>query len=178
MSTRRNFVKMLAGASLAPSVLRASRALDAAPAETASFAAKVHLEPFDYQGVRLLDGMLKTQYDRTRAFYFGISNDDILKGFRERAGLPAPGQNMGGWAQDSTSGVFGQWISGMARMSKATGDTEMRDKAAALMNGWAEAYRKDGIPLSSRRSSQGADRVHYSYEKTICGLVDLGKYGG
>ena len=178
MNTRRDFVKMVAGASLAPSVGRVSRALDVAPSGTAGLTAKVYLEPFDYQGVRLLDGMLKAQYDRTRAFYFGMSNDAILKGFRERAGLAAPGESMGGWAQDSTSGVFGQWLSGMARMYRATGDTEMRDKAVALMNGWAEAYRKDGIPLRSRRSSQGADRVHYSYEKTICGLVDLGKYGG
>jgi uncharacterized protein len=169
---------MAAGACLAPSVFRVSQALDAAPAETASLVPKVYLEPFDYQGVRLLDGMLKAQYDRTRDYYFQISNDDILKGFRERAGLPAPGQSMGGWAQDSTSGVFGQWLSGMARMYKATGDTEMRDKAAVLMNGWAEAYRKDGIPVASRRSTQGPDRVHYSYDKTVCGLVDMGKYGG
>lgn len=176
MSTRRNFVKMVTGASLAPSVLRASHAFIPAPAATPNLAAKVYLQPFDYQGVRLLDGMLKTQYDRTRAYYFAISNDDILKGFRERAGLPAPGQSMGGWAQDSTSGVFGQWLSGMARMYKATGDTEMKDKATALMNGWAEAYSKDGIPVASRRSSLGPTRVHYSYEKTMCGLVDMARY--
>ena len=141
MSTRRDFVKMAAGATLAPSVLHASRAFGAAapPAETSGLAAKVHLEPFDYQGVRLLDGMQKGQYDRTREYYSKIPNNDILKGFRERAGLPAPGREMGGWAQVDTSGVFGQWLSGMARMYKATGDTEMRDKATLLMNGWAEA---------------------------------------
>ena len=176
MSTRRDFVKMAAGASLAPSVLHASQALNAMPTKTTGFAAKVYLEPFDYQGVRLLDGMLKAQYDRTREYYYKIPNDDILKGFRERAGLAAPGQAMGGWAQESTSGVFGQWLSGMARMYKATGDTQMRDKAAALMNGWAEAYRKDGQPVTSRRKELGPSRVHYSYDKTVCGLVDMAKY--
>ncbi|HEV2463378.1 MAG TPA: beta-L-arabinofuranosidase domain-containing protein [Acidobacteriaceae bacterium] len=178
MSTRRDFVKMVAGASLAPSVLRASKAFGATPTETGGLAARVYLEPFDYQGVRLLDSMLKSQYDRTREYYFKIPNDDILKGFRERAGLPAPGQEMGGWAQDDTSGVFGQWLSGMARMYKATGDTEMREKAAALMNGWAEAYRKDGIPISSRHRALNGSRTHYSYDKTVCGLVDMGKYAG
>ena len=178
MSTRRDFVKMVAGASLAPSVLRASKAFGATPTETGGLAARVYLEPFDYQGVRLLDGMLKSQYDRTREYYFKIPNDDILKGFRERAGLPAPGQEMGGWAQDDTSGVFGQWLSGMARMYKATGDTEMREKAAALMNGWAEAYGKDGIPISSRHRALNGSRTHYSYDKTVCGLVDMGKYAG
>src|SRR5690348_14141697 len=120
--------------------------------------------------------MLKSQYDRAREYYYKIPNDDILKGFRERAGLAAPGQAMGGWAQASTSGVFGQWLSGMARMYKATGDTQMRDKAALLMNGWAEAFRKDGQPVTSRRKELGASRVHYSYDKTICGLVDMAKY--
>jgi DUF1680 family protein len=175
MSTRRDFVKIVVGASLAPSMLRASQAFNA-PAKTAGLAAKVYLAPFDYQGVRLLDGMLKTQYDRTRDYYYKIPNDDILKGFRVRAGLQAPGQDMGGWAVVDTSGVFGQWLSGMARMYKATGDTEMKEKAAALLNGWAEAYRKDGIPAASRRPGFKSDRMHYAYDKTVCGLVDMGKY--
>ena len=178
MSTRRDFVKMVAGASLAPSALRVSQASNPTPAKTAGLAAKVYLEPFDYQGVHLLDGMLKSQYDRTREYYFKIPNDDILKGFRERAGLPAPGQAMGGWAIESTSGVFGQWISGMARMYKATGDTEMRDKAAAIMNGWAEAYQKDGIPFTTRRKELGVNKSHYAYDKTVGGLVDMCKYTG
>lgn len=177
MSTRRDFVKMVAGASLAPSVLRASQAFQAR-AETAGLAAKLYLEPFDYQGVRLLDGMLKTQYDQTREYYFKIPNDDILKGFRQRAGLPAPGQDMGGWAIVDTSGVFGQWLSGMARMYRATGDTEMKEKAAALLTGWAEAFRKDGVPSNSRRPGFHPDRMHYAFDKTLCGMVDMGKYAG
>jgi hypothetical protein len=39
------------------------------PTKTAGFVAKLYLEPFDYQGVRLLDGMLKSQYSRTRDYY-------------------------------------------------------------------------------------------------------------
>jgi len=38
---------MAAGMSLAPAVLRASQVLNAMPAKTAGFAAKVYLEPFD-----------------------------------------------------------------------------------------------------------------------------------
>lgn len=176
MSTRRDFVKMAAGVSLAPSVLRASRAFNAA--EEVRPVPKNNIEPFDYQGVRLLDGMLKSQYDRTREYYHRIPNDDILKGFRERAGLPAPGQNMGGWAQRDSSHAFGQWVSGMARMYKATGDTEMKEKAAVLVNGWGETFRKDGIPVTFRRPSVGNDRTHYAYDKTVGGLVDVGKYAG
>ncbi len=174
MSTRRDFVKMVAGASLAPTSLRMAEAFTtSAPS---GLTAKVHLEPFDYQGVRLLDSMFKTQYDQTRDYYFKISNDDALKGFRDRAGLPAPGTSMGGWAIESTSGIFGQWISGMARMSAATGDKEMQAKAAILMNGWAEAFQKDGIPFTSRRKEINTGKSHYAFDKTVCGLVDMCKY--
>jgi hypothetical protein len=110
-------VKMVAGASLAPSILRASQA-----AETAGLAAKVYLESLDYQGVRLLDGMLKTQYDRTREYYLKIPNDDILKGFRQRAGLPAPGQDIGGWAQVKLGASDVQWFLKAAKQLRPLGD--------------------------------------------------------
>ncbi len=177
MSTRRDFVKMVAGASLAPSGLRMAEALTTTSSAAAAtgLVAKTYLEPFDYQGVRLLDSVFKSQYDRTRDYYFGVSNDDILKGFRDRVGLPAPGQVLGGWAQVDSSGIFGQLISGMVRMYKATGDTEMRDKAVFLMNGWGETFKKDGIPGTSRRKT-GVEHTHYAFEKTMCGLVDVAKY--
>jgi len=81
-----------------------------------------YLQPFNYEGVRLLEGRLKKQLTETRDFYLAIPDDDILKGFRQQAGLPAPGEDMGGWCSKDTSVVFGQWLSGMARLSRATGD--------------------------------------------------------
>lgn len=48
--------------------------------------------------------------------YFGLTNDDILHGFRAGA-------------------ILGQWLSGMARMSLATDDQALRGKAVALMDG-------------------------------------------
>jgi hypothetical protein len=86
--------------------------------------------------------MFKQQYDATRDYYFNLSNDDVLKGFRERAGMSAPGKSLGGWyggdpppEKDYPQGwpdflfsrgdmfnTFGQWLGGMARMSRATGD--------------------------------------------------------
>ena len=115
----------------------------AAPAPSSN-SSRIVLQPFDYQGVRLLKSRWLDQVQGAREFYLGLSDDDILHGFRAAAGLPAPGQALGGWARTDTSGIFGQWLSGMARMSRATGDTALRDKAARLMTEWGKTVKPDG----------------------------------
>jgi hypothetical protein len=67
-----------------------------------------------------------------------VPNDDILKGFRREAGLPAPGNDMRGWCSKTSAVIFGQLLSGMSRLSRATGDDELRDKAITLFEGWRE----------------------------------------
>ena len=74
------------------------------------------ISAFDYNGVRLHDSRWNDQYLHGREFYFNVSNDDILHGFRAKAGLPAPGKPLGGWCDEDSSTVFGQWLSGMSRM--------------------------------------------------------------
>jgi hypothetical protein len=143
------------------------------PGEVAS-EAQFHLEPFDYSGVRLLDGMLKKQYEATRDFYFKIPNDDILLGFRRRAGQPAPGNELPGWYGQDEFNAFPQWLSGMSRMAKATGDKEILNKATLLMREWAKTIEPNGYFYYSRNPIA----PHYTYEKTVCGLVDLYHYGG
>ncbi len=49
---------------------------------------KLLLEPFEYNEVKLQAGPLKKQFDEVESYYLAIPNDDILKGFRVRAGLP------------------------------------------------------------------------------------------
>ncbi len=48
------------------------------------------LETFDYEGVRLLPSRFRRQVERARAVYGSIPGDDILKGFRQAAGLRHP----------------------------------------------------------------------------------------
>jgi hypothetical protein len=132
------------------------------------------LQAFDYEGVQLNGGMLKEQLQRTRAFYLGIPDDDILKGFRKRAGLNAPGDDMGGWCEHDTAVVFGQWLSGMARLSKACDDADLKKKSIELMKAWAIAFAKDGKPYASKTPKAS----HYLFDKTLCGLVDMHHYLG
>jgi hypothetical protein len=124
------------------------------------------LQPFDYDGVRLLPSRFQAQVERACEVYGAMPNDDILKGFRRNAGLPAPGQDMRGWCSRTTSGIFGQLLSGMARMSRATGERALGEKAVALLDGWSETLRPGG----------DARMRPYDWEKLTCGLVDLHLY--
>ncbi len=132
------------------------------------------IEPFDYRGVRLDDGPLKQQVDETRAFYLTISDDDLLKGFRTRAGKPAPGKDLGGWYSSDTFHVFGQVVSGLARLYAATGDPACRDKANRLISEWATCIEPDGYFYASRKPNA----PHYIYDKMLWGLLDAHAYCG
>jgi len=128
----------------------------------------VRLQPFNYRGVRLRKSRWLDQYQAARDYYLEVSNDDILQGWRAAAGLPAPGKPLGGWCAKNSDTVFGQWLSGMARMYCATGDAPLRDKAAWLLSEWAKTIKPGGD------SNMGL----YAYEKLVCGLVDMQEYAG
>ena len=123
---------------------------------------------FDYDGITLLPSRFQEQVARAREVYYGLPNDDVLHGFRQQAGLPAPGNGMRGWCARTSAVIFGQLLSGMARLSRATGDEALRQKAIALFEGWRETIGPDG----------DARMWPYAWEKLVCGLVDLQQYAG
>jgi DUF1680 family protein len=129
---------------------------------------RMRIEPFNYRGVRLRPSRWRDQYEAGRDYYLGVSNDDILHGWRAAAGLPAPGKPLGGWCATNSNTVFGQWLSGMSRIYCATGDQPLRDKCAYLLSEWAKTIKPDG--------DCGMDL--YAYEKLVCGLVDMQEYAG
>jgi DUF1680 family protein len=174
----REFIKKaLLGTAAAPFIARNIQNSALAHAGKTSSGPKRFLEPFNYDGVRLLDGMLRKQYMAARDYYFDLHNDDILKGFRRRAGLPTPGNDMGAWGSEDTGMVFGQWLSGMARMYKATGDVAMRDKAVYLMREWAKTIEPDGTSYYPTLAKE-LRFSHYGWDKLVYGLVDLYEYCG
>ena len=93
----------------------------------------------------------------------------MLKGFRRRAGKPAPGAELGGWYSSDIFHVFGQILSGLARLHAATGDPACREKAEALLDGWAECIEPDGYFFYSRKPNA----PHYIYDKMVGGLTDM-----
>ncbi|MFI5457660.1 MAG: beta-L-arabinofuranosidase domain-containing protein [Isosphaerales bacterium] len=130
---------------------------------------RLAMEPFGYHGVSLDEGLLRRQVDAARDDYLRIPNDDLLKGFRQRVGRPAPGSNLGGWYSSDIFHVFGQVLSGLARLYAATGDPACREKAEALLQGWAECIEPDGYFFYSRKPNA----PHYIYDKMVGGLVDM-----
>ena len=126
------------------------------------------LSRFDYRDVRLTGGDLKRQIDEVAAQYLAIPNDDLLKGFRQRAGLPAPGADLGGWYTAGTFHPFGQYLSGLARLHAATGNHALRVKLIALIDGWAETIAPDGFFFYAHKPHA----AHYVYEKIQAGLLD------
>jgi len=132
------------------------------------------LQPFDYHGVTLDAGPLRRQVDEVRDYYLRIPNDDLLKGFRARAGSPALGVDLGGWYTEDTFHVFGQLLSGLARLYAATGDPACRDKADALLKEWGKCIGPDGYFYFSTHPNA----PHYIYDKMVGGLVDMHLYCG
>ncbi|MBN1900160.1 glycoside hydrolase family 127 protein, partial [Candidatus Sumerlaeota bacterium] len=136
---------------------------------------KTILNNFNFKNVRLHDGFLGKQREQTRKDYLGISNDGLLKVFRQRAGKPATGPDLGGWYSASsglfTGGLFhnfGQILSGLARLYAGSGDEACREKAALLIHEWALCMEPDGYFFSAKPPAS----PHYVYEKTLCGLLD------
>jgi DUF1680 family protein len=153
--------------------LRGARAPDPAPPP---------LEQFDYGDVALASDLHERQLEQTHSVLMGLSDDSLLKPFRQMSSLPAPGDDLGGWYQynpdykwgDSAgfapSCTFGQWVSALARMYAITRDQTTRDKVLRLNRLYAQTisgdyYDKNRFPT-------------YCYDKLVCGLIDSHRYAG
>lgn len=163
-------------------VLRGSACTIAAatfPSFPAPTTGKEVVQEFPYGAVRLTGGLLKQQFDRIHTHYLSLSNDRLLKVFRQRVGLPAPGADMGGWydANGFVPGLtLGQYISGLARLGAATGDPACRNKARALVAGFGAFLARTDNPYAG----PGAEKMWPAYvmDKYIVGLVDAYRLSG
>lgn len=137
------------------------------------------LTEFDYGDVELTGGPLKNQYDRIRAAYLALDNDRLLRVYRERAGLPAPGEPMDGWygREGFVPGhSLGQYISGLARIGHTTGDPACAEKVVALVKGFAATLG----PKDQCFAAPNAEKVWpcYILDKHLAGLMDAFRLSG
>lgn len=178
--SRREFFKggaAAAGTLVFTGLRRKSSAADvAAPPESM-------LSQFGYGQVRLLEGPMLEQFNRNHAFFLKLDEDSLLKPFRQRAGIAAPGEDMGGWYSFSDDFVpgenmtgfipghsFGQYLSGLARAHAVTGSAATRGKVLRLVSGFGSAistafYRDYPLPA-------------YTFDKCVCGLIDAHSFAG
>ncbi|MGA7926274.1 MAG: beta-L-arabinofuranosidase domain-containing protein [Candidatus Sulfotelmatobacter sp.] len=139
------------------------------------------LEQFDYSDVVLASNLHEKQLEETHSVLMGLSDDSLLKPFRQMSGQAAPGEDLGGWyhynpdykwGKDddgfAPSCTFGQWVSALARTYAITRDQATRDKVIRLNRLYARTisgdyYDKNRFPT-------------YCYDKLVCGLIDSHRY--
>src|SRR5277367_5801469 len=126
-----------------------------------------------YERIELLPGPLRRQFDQNHSFFLNLSDDRLLKIYRQRAGLPAPGEDMGGWYDDFCPGApFGQYVSALARFGASTNSDATRAKVKRLVRGFAETIDPGGTFFVDLRYPA------YTYDKLVCGLLDASSLAG
>lgn len=175
--SRRDFFHCAACAATAAGASTISSAGWAAAAEIGRGTEVLH--EFPYQSVKLTGGLLKRHYDHIHAHYLALDNDRLLKVFRQNAGLPAPGPDMGGWydADGFVPGLtFGQYVSGLARFASATGDAATRTKVAALVDGFGDTMVRAKNPYVGPNAQK--EWAAYVMDKYVVGLIDAYRLSG
>lgn len=161
------------GTILVPLVLLSAKAAPASP-RPADW-----LQAFNYSNVTLTAGAVASQAEVTREFYLAVPNDNLLNGFRLRAGLPAPGKPMGGWydPENFAGGcTFGQLVSALARNYANTGDKRFKDKVDQLVHGFHETIGTNGFFFASVKIS--TNWPCYTYDKNCTGMRDAYTFAG
>jgi DUF1680 family protein len=134
---------------------------------------RVKLREFAYSQVTLTQGPVAEMYRRMRAHFLELDEDRVLKVYRQRAGLPAPGRDMGGWydADGFVPGhLIGQFISGLSRFHANNGDPATAAKSRRLVRGYGAAFAKDGESYASSKAP--ATWACYVLDKYEIGFLD------
>ena len=174
--TRRQFLKSAAISTTGLIGVRSLRGW-ARPSVTASITPQ--LSVFGYSQVQLLDGPFRRQFDENHKLFLNLDEDGLLKPFRRRQGLPAPGHDLGGWYDDAddfnekdnfhafiAGHSFGQYVSGLARAYAVTGSKATQEKVHRLVRAFAETVEPTGRFYVDYRLPG------YTFDKTCCGLID------
>lgn len=178
-TTRRGFLKSAATAAGAGLIAGRTRWARRAEAAARGGASIERLREFDYADVTLTGGPLKAQYDFIHAHYLALDNDRLLKAYRHHAGLPAPGIDMGGWYGIGgfiPGHAFGQYVSGIARFGRGTGDIACQTKVHELIRGFAKVLDANPVPYAG----EGAWKTWPAYvlDKHMIGLLDAHRLSG
>jgi uncharacterized protein len=180
-TNRRTFLKVtsaMAAGTYAACVLPVS-----ATADKNLLAVSTPLTTFAYGDVQLLDGPMKHQFEENHTRFLNLDDDRMLKVYRQVAGLPAPGEDMGGWYDLTGFSLegsdfhgfiaghsFGQYVSGLARAYAVTQSDATRAKINRLVKGYGETLDANAKFFVDYRLPA------YTYDKLSCGLIDAHEF--
>ncbi len=141
------------------------------------------LQPVRYGDVKLLDGPMLEQFRAHHRTLLAMDEDALLKPFRQAAGLPAPGEDLGGWYNTAAGAEppadfhgfipghsFGQYVSSLSRAHAITGDRATQEKVHRLVDGFA--------PTITSRFYDDYRLPAYTFDKTAIGLLDAYAFAG
>jgi len=175
MISRREFARLSAAAAAGAIACRFPRAIaESTPSNSP-------LQEFGYGDVSITSDLHEAQLRETHDVLMNLSEDSLLKPFRQMAGQSAPGANLGGWynydpnydwhkddAGFAPAATFGQWISALARYYAITGAAETRDKVLRLNRLYAKTISEDFYDKNRFPA--------YCFDKLVLGLIDSQKY--
>ncbi|MBV9183323.1 MAG: glycoside hydrolase family 127 protein, partial [Acidobacteria bacterium] len=141
------------------------------------------LSLFGYSEVELLDGAFREQFNHNHDLFLHLNEDALLKPFRQRSGLPAPGPDMGGWYDNADDFAppdyfhafipghsFGQYLSALARAYAVTGSKPTQEKVHRLVRAFGQTVEPSG------KFYVDYHLPAYTYDKTSCGLIDAHQF--
>ncbi|WP_158885435.1 beta-L-arabinofuranosidase domain-containing protein [Rhodanobacter sp. L36] len=166
-AARRNVLKLGALSAASLSLFRANRAF--ADQKTVA----TPLDELGYAQVQLSSGPLDRQARENHRLVLGLDEDALLRPFRLRSGMQAPGQELGGWYDTwgfAPGATFGQWMSALARHYAITGDRPTREKLDRLVRGYAATIDAQGSFYRNNRFPS------YTYDKLAGGLIDAVRF--
>jgi hypothetical protein len=99
-TTRRHFMKASAALAAGTAVMRGIP-IFALTGKPIAALVPTQLTQFEYADVQLLDGPMLEQFRQNVDLFLNLPDDNLLKPFRQLAGQPAPGEDMGGWYSPS-----------------------------------------------------------------------------
>src|SRR5579863_1512793 len=140
------------------------------------------LEEFGYGDVAMASEAHEAQLMNTHEVLMALSEDSLLKPFRQMSGMAATGEDLGGWysydpGYDYRAGfdrgfapgcTFGQWVSALARVYAITGEQATREKVLRLNRLYAQTITAD-FYVKNRFPA-------YTYDKLLLGLLDSHMY--
>ena len=152
---------------------------------------KPRVQPFALHQVVLDPGPLQEARDWNRSYMLRLGNDRLLHNFRVTAGLASSATPLGGWEAPASGlrGHFvGHYLSACAMLIASTGDSDIKNKAEALVSGIAECQAAlddngyvSAFPAKVFAQLDKQEKVwapFYTLHKILAGLLDMNVHGG
>jgi DUF1680 family protein len=150
--------------------------------------------PFPLRDVRLLDGPFKQAMQLDQEYLLAIDPERLLYSFRLNAGLTSTAAPLGGWEAPDVElrgHTTGHYLSALALMYAATGDTRFKTRADEMVSelaaiqeaqatrfhaGYLSAFPEEFFDRVDARQKVWAP--YYTIHKIMAGLLDVNQLAG